>query len=115
MQIAHQVLSLAAVVLSVAVVSPAHGAAKPREIKVAVTEKGFVPSSIKVKRGQSVVLAITRKTDRTCATEAVFASLDTTFALPLNQTVRVALRPDSTGRISFACGMNMIKAQIIVE
>jgi plastocyanin domain-containing protein len=92
-----------------------HGAAKPREIKVAVTEKGFVPSSIKVKAGQPVVLAITRKTDKTCATEAVFPSLDRTFELPLNQTVRVELHPDRAGRIAFACGMNMIKAQVVVQ
>lgn len=115
MRFVHRMLSLTALALSIATVSHAHSTGKPREIKVSVTEKGFVPSSIKVKVGQSVVLAITRKTDRTCAKEAVFPSLGRTFELPLNKTVRVALHPDSSGRIGFACGMDMIKAQVIVQ
>lgn len=115
MRFIHRMLGLTALVLSIATVSHAHGTGKPREIKVSVTENGFVPSSIKVKAGHPVVLAITRKTNKTCATEAVFPSLGKTFDLPLNKTVRVALHPDSAGRIGFACGMDMIKAQVVVQ
>ena len=100
---------------SITTTSLAHGAGKPREIKVSVTERGFVPSSMKAKAGERVVLAITRKTDQTCAKQAVFPSLGKTLDLPLNKTVRVALQPASAGRIDFACGMGMMKAQVIVQ
>ncbi len=115
MRFVHRMLNLTILALSIATVSHAQGTAKPREIKVSVTEKGFVPSSIKVKAGQSIVLVITRKTNQTCATEAVFPLLGRTFELPLNKSVRVTLQADSAGRIGFACGMDMIKAQVIVR
>ena len=38
-------------------------------IALVVTEKGFEPSTIKVKPGTHVILKITRKTDKTCATD----------------------------------------------
>lgn len=100
---------------SIAGPSHAHATGKPREIKVAVTEKGFVPSSISARAGEPVVLAITRKTDRMCAKQAVFPLLGKTFDLPLNKTVRVALHPERAGRIDFACGMGMMKAQVVVQ
>lgn len=110
-----EILSLTVLAASITTVPPAQGTVKPREIQVAVTEKGFVPSSIKAKAGEPVVLAITRKTDRTCAKQAVFPSLGKTFDLPLNKTVRVTLHPDRAGRIDFACGMGMIKAKVVVQ
>lgn len=115
MRFVPRILSLTTLALSIAALSHAHGTRKPREIKVSVTEKGFVPSSIKVKAGYPVVLAITRKTDQTCAREAVFPSLGKTFGLPLNKTVRVALHPERVGQIGFACAMDMIKAQVVVQ
>ncbi len=115
MQFIPQVLSLTILAASIATPSHARGTEKPREIKVAVTEKGFVPSSVKVRAGHPVVLAITRKTDKTCAREAVFPSLGKTFELPLNTTVRVALDPERAGRIDFACGMGMMRARVVVQ
>jgi plastocyanin domain-containing protein len=110
-----QILSLTVLAASIGIVSNTHGDRKPREIKVSVTEKGFVPSSINARAGEPVVLAITRKTDRTCAKQAVFPSLGKTFDLPLNKTVRIPLNPERAGRIDFACGMGMIKAQVVVQ
>ena len=47
MRFMQRMSSLTAVGLFIATLSGAHGTRKSREIKVSVTEKGFVPSNIK--------------------------------------------------------------------
>ncbi len=85
-----------------------------REVQVAVTEKGFEPSEIHVKKGETVVLAITRRTERTCATDVVVGDGKTPEALPLDQTVRLPLGKVNAD-VSFACGMGMYKGSIIAD
>lgn len=86
--------------------------AAAREVQVAVTEKGFEPSEIHVKKGENVVLAITRTTDVTCATEVTVDDGQTRTALPLNQTVRIPLGKVS-GEKKFACGMDMYRGKVV--
>ena len=47
----------------------------PKEIAITVTDSGFEPKEVRIPKGQPAVVVITRKTDRTCATEAVFADM----------------------------------------
>jgi plastocyanin domain-containing protein len=84
-------------------------------IEVAVTSDGFVPANIKVRQGQKVRLVVTRKTDRTCATEIVIKDQGINQALPLNRPVTVEFTPRKTGQIRYACGMDMISGVIVVE
>ena len=83
-------------------------------VTVNVTEKGFEPSEIHVHKGQNVVLAITRRTDVTCATEVRIDDNESTQALPLNKTVRVALG-NVAGETKFACGMGMYKGTVVAD
>lgn len=85
-----------------------------REIEVSVTDKGFEPSRIEVKKGDTVTLVVTRKTDMTCATGIVVADRGITQDLPLNEPVRVALGNVEGGEIAFACPMDMIKGTVVV-
>ena len=85
------------------------------EYQIAVTDKGFEPAELKVPKGRAVTLVITRKTDQTCATEVVFASLEKRFALPLNQPVRVDLPASDGGTLSYVCGMNMLGGKVVVQ
>lgn len=86
-----------------------------REVQINVTDNGFEPSEIEVKKGENITLVITRKTDQTCATEVVVADRGIRADLPLNQAVRVALGPVAGGEISYACGMDMIKGTVVVR
>jgi len=96
------------------VAAPAAGEpGKPIEIQV--TGEGFVPASIKVRKGQKVRLVVTRKTDRTCATEIVIRDQGINRKLPLNQPVTVEFTPRKNGQIRYACGMDMISGVIVVE
>jgi plastocyanin domain-containing protein len=84
-------------------------------VAIRVTEEGFVPKEIRVKAGQPVTLAVTRKTERTCATELVLAEYHIDQKLPMNETVQIRFTPSKAGRLTYACDMDMIKGHIIVE
>jgi hypothetical protein len=87
------------------------GAAK---IAMAVTEEGFVPERVPAKKGQPLTLAITRKTDKTCAREIVFEGQKGKTALPLGQTVEVTYTPKASGEIKFGCAMGMMVSGVLM-
>ena len=110
------VLLVAAV--SLAAVGPtaaAKAAKKPQRIEVSVTNKGFEPANIPVKAGQPIVLVVTRRTERTCATEIVIKNRGVNVPLPLNKPVEVKLAAEKPGTLRFACGMDMIAGQIVIQ
>ena len=84
-------------------------------INISVTENGFEPSLLKVAPAQDIILAITRKTDSTCARDIIFPSEKIKKELPLNKTVTIALGKLKKGNIKFSCGMNMVNGVISVE
>ena len=85
-------------------------------VKMTVTENGFEPANVKVKKGQPVTLEITRKTDATCATEIVIDEHKVNQKLPLNETVKVTFSPNKTGTLKYGCAMNkMIGGVLSVE
>ena len=90
-------------------------APKPRVIKLEVTEAGFVPNKLKAHVGEALQLRVTRKTEKTCATEIVIPDLGVTQELPLNKAVDVPVTPDKAGKLVFGCAMGMITGAITVE
>jgi plastocyanin domain-containing protein len=109
-------MTVAILALAVALAAGCTGApsgdSANREIEVSVTDKGFEPSRIEVKKGDNVTLVVTRKTDQTCATGIVVADRGITKDLPLNEPVRVAIGSVEGGEIGFACPMDMIKGTV---
>jgi plastocyanin domain-containing protein len=85
-----------------------------RVVELTVTEKGFEPSPLTVKKGQPLTLGITRKTDETCATELILPEHKLNVALPLNQRVEVSFTPDKTGQLKYGCAMGMMVAGVLV-
>jgi plastocyanin domain-containing protein len=67
-----------------------------------------------LRAGVPARLTFVRTTDKTCATEVVFPSLNLKRALPLNQAVVVEVTP-SKGELTFTCGMNMLRGTIVVN
>ena len=87
----------------------------PQEVRISVTDAGFVPASIVVKKGVPITVLITRKTDQTCAMQAVFPSIKKRVDLPLGKAVRVALPAQSAGHLSYSCGMEMLHGELVFK
>jgi plastocyanin domain-containing protein len=86
-----------------------------RTVDLAVTEKGFEPDKVEVKRGEPVHLVVTRKTDATCAKELVIRDQGIRKELPLNQPVSIDFTPQRAGEIKYACGMGMLAGVLVVQ
>jgi plastocyanin len=104
---------------------PAEPAARPAPpaerdadavVQMAVTDRGFEPDRVPVKKGQPVTLVITRKTDATCAKDIVIPDHGITKALPLDQPVEVTFTPEKTGELKYGCAMKqMIGGVLLVQ
>jgi plastocyanin domain-containing protein len=87
-----------------------------KTVEMAVTEKGFEPAVVKVKKGEPVTLVITRKTEKTCATEIVIDDEKINTKLPLGKPVTVTFTPKKAGDIKYGCAMGkMIGGVLKVE
>ena len=87
----------------------------PPEVHVTVTDMGFQPKDVRIPKGNAAVLVITRKTNSTCATEALFTETGKKYDLPLDTPVRIDLTGVSPGKLHYACAMNMEKGTVTIE
>ncbi len=88
----------------------------PRSVTLTVTEKGYEPSPVQLKKDEPVKLVVTRKTDQTCATEIVMKDYGINTPLPLNTPVEIAFTPNKTGTLTYGCAMGqMISGTFMVE
>jgi plastocyanin domain-containing protein len=106
---------LAASLLGLATATVAAASPPAGPIPVQVTGDGFVPATIQVKKGQPVTLVVTRRTQRTCATEIVIKELGINQKLPLDTPVTVTFTPTRAGTLRYACGMDMISGTLVVQ
>ncbi len=89
---------------------------KARTVEISVTEDGFQPTPIKVKKDEPLKLVVTRKTDATCATKLVLDEAKVSVELPLNKPVTVDFTPKKTGQVKYGCQMGkMIAGVLLVE
>jgi plastocyanin domain-containing protein len=87
-----------------------------QKVEMKVTEKGFEPENLTVKKGQPVTLVITRTTDKTCATEIVIDEYGIKTTLPLNEAVEVSFTPKKAGKLTYGCAMGkMIGGVLTVQ
>jgi len=96
--------------------APAAKAPAPRTVALKVTENGYEPSPVTLKKGEPVRLVITRTTDETCATELVMKDPDLNVELPLNKPVELTFTPTKSGTLKYGCAMGqMISGVFLVE
>lgn len=97
----------------------AAGVAAPsgeRVVAIKVTDNGFEPNPINLKKGEPVRLQVTRTTDNTCATEFVLDEHNINQKLPLNEAVAIRFTPDKTGELKYGCAMQkMISGRFVIE
>jgi plastocyanin domain-containing protein len=82
-------------------------------VEMKVTDKGFEPANVTVKKGQPVTLVITRTTEKTCATDIVIDDYGIKTALPLNEAVKVSFTPKKAGQLKYGCAMNKMVGGVL--
>lgn len=84
-------------------------------IDVVVDHTGFVPSTVKVRKGQTTTIVFTRTVKDTCADAVVFPELKVDKMLPLNKPVAVQIPVEEEHTFAFQCGMGMYKSKVVVQ
>jgi plastocyanin domain-containing protein len=86
-----------------------------REIAIGVKKDGYHPAEVDVAPGEEVVLVFTRTSDSRCAEKVVVPAAGIERTLPLSEPVRVAVTAPKSGRLDFACGMDMLEGALVVR
>ncbi len=87
-----------------------------RRVEISVTDNGFEPTPIKVKKDEPLVLVVTRKTESTCAKKLVLDEAKISADLPMNKAVELKFTPTKAGQIKYGCAMGkMIAGVLMVE
>ena len=105
-------VALPALAADPAPAAPAAGA----RIEIKVTDAGFEPREVRVKKGEPVTLSFLRTTDRTCIKAVdIPAEKVKNFQLPLDKAVSLTITPAQAGVEPFHCtAMGMGGGKIIV-
>lgn len=82
-------------------------------VDITVTEEGYIPKQVSVDKGRPVHMRVTRKTDKTCATEVILAEHNINAKLPLNQTVDIVFTPTKSGELRYGCAMSHMISSVI--
>ena len=119
------VVLLALVALLVALSTPAGAraaAGRPggnrravQSVTVTVTDDGYQPSAVRLRKGIPARITFIRRTEMTCGTPVVFPALGIRRELPLDEPVTIRFTPRRAGRLRFACGMDMWHGALIVR
>jgi plastocyanin domain-containing protein len=91
--------------------------AKPRvqKARIEINAQGYKPANLRLRRGVPARVTFVRTTDATCVREIVLSDFSVRRELPLNEPVTVSFTPKKRGSFTFACGMNMMRRQLIVR
>lgn len=90
-------------------------AKKVQDIRISVTERGYQPTSFRLKKGIPARITFVRKTEDECGKEIVIPAYNIRRKLPLNTPVTIRFTPKKAGSFNFVCGMNMMRGKVIVQ
>lgn len=89
--------------------------ARVQEATITLTEKGYEPERLKLKRGIPARLTFVRKFAATCATEIIIARYNIKRELPMNQPVVIEFTPLQTGELEYTCSMKMVGGKFDIK
>ncbi|WP_413300653.1 cupredoxin domain-containing protein [Bacillus sp. 1P10SD] len=85
------------------------------KVKMLVTETGYTPNVIRVKKGIPVVLEINNPLEDSCLSTFKIPDFDLNDVNLKVGTTNLTFTPEKSGEFTFSCGMEMFKGTIIVE
>ena len=101
---------------------PARAEARPlaappdvQSVTVMLTEQGYQPGKVRLRRGVPARVTFLRKVEATCGTELLIPDYQIKRDLPFNEPVVVEFTPNKRGESEFSCGMKMLRGKIVVR
>ncbi len=85
------------------------------QIAINVDAVGYHPAESHAKGGEQVHLVFTRTSEDGCGTEVVIPSANVKRELPLNKPVSIDVTMPKTGKLAFACGMDMMHGTVTAD
>ncbi|MGG3563001.1 cupredoxin domain-containing protein [Neobacillus rhizosphaerae] len=85
------------------------------KVKMLVTETGYTPNVIHVKKGVPVELEINNPLEDSCLSTFKIPDFNINDVNLKVGTTNLTFTPEKTGEFTFSCGMEMFKGTIIVE
>jgi plastocyanin domain-containing protein len=80
-----------------------------------LTEQGYQPGSVRLRRGVPARVTFLRKVEATCGTELLIPDYQIKRDLPFNEPVVIEFTPNKRGESEFSCGMKMLRGKIVVR
>lgn len=86
-----------------------------RRVDIKVTAAGYQPAQVTAQAGEKLILVFTRKGDAGCGNTVVVPAVHFHADLEDGKPVEVSVTMPQKGEIKFACGMDMMKGQVVVK
>ena len=86
----------------------------PRVIAIEAGKEGYVPDKIAAKPNEKLRLVFTRTFDSECLAQVKLPD-GVVHELPMNTPVELALTMPKEGKVTFACGMDMLTGEIVAD
>lgn len=83
-----------------------------RYLAIDVVDSGYKPDKLTAKPGEKLMLVFTRKTESACAKQIKIAG-GAAVDLPLNEPKEFPVTMPASGKLGFACGMDMMTGVIV--
>jgi hypothetical protein len=87
---------------------------EPRRIPIDAGQTGYTPSTIEGKPGEKLVLVFTRTVDAECMSQVKLEG-GKPIDLPRDKPVDVPVTVPTSGKLQFACGMDMNTGVIVAK
>lgn len=87
--------------------SPRRGP-RVQEATITLTEQGYQPATVRLRRGVPARITFLRRFAVTCATEVILEEYHIRRELPINQPVVVEFTPARSGTLEYSCSMKMV-------
>ncbi len=94
---------------------PSRRKAVTDSIDVIVDGGVYTPAVIEVTQDKPVILNFIRRDASPCAEKVIFAEMDVSADLPLDQEKKLELNPHQKGEFDFTCQMGMYRGKLIVK
>ena len=88
--------------------------ASDQPIMILVKDGVYDPSRIEVPAQKEIRLHFIRKDKTPCAATLLFPQLNTSYELPIDESIEVIIPPQASKELDFTCQMAMYRGKLII-